>query len=58
MGVAAEKVGAVILEPVMGRIENMKNRAGRLDVEAGPETVEEIREGLAHLWREVEARGF
>ncbi len=57
MGVAAEKVGAVVLEPVMGRIENMKNRAARLDVEADPETVEEIREHLAETWRTVEGRG-
>jgi hypothetical protein len=58
MGVAAEKVGAVILEPVMSRIEDMKTRAERLGVEADLETVEEIRASLAETWRMVEARGI
>lgn len=57
MGVAAEKVGAVVLEPVMGRIENMKNRAARLGIEAEVGAVEEIREHLAQTWRMVENRG-
>jgi len=57
MGVAAEKVGAVVLEPVMGRIENMKNRAARLGIEAEAGTVEEIREHLAQTWCMVENRG-
>ncbi len=57
MGVPAEKVGAVILEPVMARVESMKARAERLEIEADPEEVQEIREGLAEAWRMVEARG-
>jgi hypothetical protein len=57
MGVAAEKIGAVILEPVMDRIADMKARAERLGVEANTDTVKEIREGLAESWRMVEARG-
>ena len=54
---AAEKVGAVVLEPVMDRIEEMKARAERLDLEPNPEAVEEIRKGLAESWRVVEERG-
>jgi hypothetical protein len=42
----------------MGRVENMKTRAARLDIEADPETVEEISEGLAERWRIVEVRGI
>ncbi len=58
MGVAAEKMAAVILEPARGRIEDMKLRAERLGVEADPEIVEAIREGLAKAWRMVEERGI
>jgi len=57
MGVAAEKVAAVLLEPVVGRIEEMKARAERLGLEPDAETVEEIREGLAEMWCVVEERG-
>ncbi len=57
-GVAAEKVAAVVLAPVMGQIEDMKGRAERLRVEADAETVEEIREGLAETWRVMEERGI
>lgn len=57
MSVAAEKIASVVLEPVMGRIEDMKLRAERLGVEADVETVEEMRETLAETWRIVEARG-
>ena len=57
MGVAAEKIAAVVLEPVVDRIEEMKARAERLDVEPDSQTVEEIREGLAQSWRVVEDRG-
>jgi len=57
MGVNADKVAAVILEPARGRIEDMKLRAERLGVEADPEAVEEIREGLAEMWRVVKERG-
>ncbi len=58
MGVAAEKIRAVVLEPVMDRIEDMKARAERLGVEANAETVEEMRIGLAETWHMVAARGI
>jgi hypothetical protein len=57
VGVAAEKLGAVVLAPVMDRIGDMKVRAERLKVEADAETVEEMREGLAETWHMVEERG-
>jgi hypothetical protein len=57
VGVPAESVVAVVLEPVADRIENLKDRAERLELEPVPETVEEIREGLAKSWRVVEKRG-
>ena len=46
VGVAAENIATVILEPVMDRIEDMKARAERLGVEADPDTVEEMRQAL------------
>jgi hypothetical protein len=57
VGVEAEKVVAVVLEPVASRIEDLKVRAERLGLEADPETVQEVREGLADNWRVVEERG-
>jgi hypothetical protein len=57
VGVSAEKVMAVVVEPAVGRIENLKSLAERLELEADAQTVEEIREGLAESWREVEERG-
>jgi hypothetical protein len=57
VGVAAEKALAVALEPAVGRVESLKARAEGLGLEANPETVEEIREGLAESWRVVEERG-
>jgi hypothetical protein len=57
VGVEAQKVAAVVLEPVAGRIEDLEARAERLGLEADPETVQEIREGLAESWRVVEERG-
>jgi hypothetical protein len=57
VGVGAEKIVAVVLEPVAGRIEDLEARAERLGLEADPETVEEIREGLRESWRVVEERG-
>ena len=57
VGVEAQKVAAVVLEPVTGRIEDLEARAERLGLEADTETVEEIREGLAESWRVVEERG-
>jgi hypothetical protein len=57
VGVEAQKVAAVVLEPVAGRIKDLEVRAKRLGLEADPETVEEIREGLRESWRVVEERG-
>jgi hypothetical protein len=57
VGVEAQKVAAVVLEPVAGRIEDLEVRAERLGLEADPVTVEEIREGLRESWRVVEERG-
>jgi hypothetical protein len=57
VGVSAENLAAVVLEPVADRIEDLKDRARRLDLEPVSETVEEIREGLAESWRVVEQRG-
>ena len=55
-GVAAEKVAAVVLEPVMDRIGEMELRAERLGVEADAELVEEMRAKLGEAWRVVEER--
>ncbi len=55
VGVPAESVVAVVLEQVAAQIEDLKDRAERLELEA--ETVEEIRGGLAESWRVVEERG-
>lgn len=56
-GVAAEKIAAVVLTPVMGRIKDMRLRAERLRIEPNADTVEEIRKGLAETGRIVEERG-
>lgn len=56
VGAAPEKVVAVVLEPVADRIEGLKARAERLELEPDPETVRELREGLAERWREVEEK--
>ena len=47
VGVPAESMVAVVLKPVAERIEDLKTRAERLELEPKAETVEEIREGLA-----------
>ena len=57
VGVQAESVVAVVLEPVAGRIEDLKSRAERLELEPVSETVEQIKEGLAESWEVVEKRG-
>ena len=57
-GVPAEKLAAVVLEPVMEQIGALKGRAERLGVEPDAETVEELREGLAETWRKAEERGI
>ena len=58
VGVPAEGLAAVILEPIAGQVAEMSARAGRLGVEAKAETVEEIREGLVETWRRYEERGI
>jgi hypothetical protein len=57
VGVSAEKVIAVVLEPAVSRIEDLKSLAERLELKPGAETVEEVREGLRESWRVVEERG-
>jgi len=57
VGVGAEKVVAVVLEPFAGRLEDLEARAERQELKPDAETVEEIREGLSESWRVVEERG-
>ena len=57
VGVDAEKVAAVILEPVADRVGGIGARAERLGLEIDAESVEEIREGLAEAWRVRLERG-
>jgi hypothetical protein len=56
-GVGAEKVAAVVVEPAMGLIADMKARAEQLGVEADAQIVEEMRQTLGETWRVVEQRG-
>jgi hypothetical protein len=56
-GVSAEELAAVVLEPLLDGIGDMKSRAERLGVEPDADLVEQVREGLAGAWRTVEARG-
>ena len=57
VGVDAEKVAAVILEPAEDRLRGLRARAERLGLELDAENVEEIREGLAEAWRVRLQRG-
>jgi hypothetical protein len=57
VGVPAKTVAAVVLEPVAERLEDLKRRSERLELEPEAETVEEIREGLGENWRVIEKRG-
>lgn len=57
-GVPAEKLAAVILEPIAGQIAEMRERAEGLELEPDAEQVEEIRVGLAKTWRRYEERGI
>ncbi len=52
------KLLAVVLEPAVGRIEDLEDTAELLDLEPDPEKVEEIREGLTAAWEGVEGRGL
>ena len=56
MGLEAGKVLAVVLEPAVGRIDDLEATAERLDLEPDAEKVEEIRAGLWEAWRRVEGR--
>ena len=56
-GVSAAKLAAVVLEPAVDLIGDMKTRAERLGVEPDADLVEQVREGLAEAWRTVESRG-
>jgi hypothetical protein len=59
VGVEAQKVAAVVLEPFAGLrlLEDLEARAERLGLEPDAETVKEIRDGLAESWHVVEERG-
>jgi hypothetical protein len=57
VGVPAESVVTVVLEPVADWIEGLKDRVERLELEPKAESVEQIREGLTESWRVVEERG-
>jgi hypothetical protein len=57
VGVEAQKVAAVVLEPFAACIEDLEARAERLGLKPDEETVEEIRESLAESWRVVKERG-
>ena len=56
LGLDAGKVLAVVLEPGVGRVEDLEALAERLDLEPDAETVEEVREGLTEAWRWAEGR--
>ena len=52
-----EKVLAVVAEPGLEHVENLKARAGRLGVEVVPGIADAIREGLAESWSVIVGRG-
>ena len=56
LGLDARKVLTVVLEPAVGRIDDLEARAERLDLEPDAERMEEVRAGLAEAWRSVEGR--
>ena len=57
VGVSAEKVIAVVLEPAVDRIESLRRLAERFELQADAETVKEVREDLRQTWGVVEKRG-
>jgi hypothetical protein len=57
MGLAATEILGVALEPSLRRVEELEAMSERLDLEPGEESVEEIRDELAEVWRLVEERG-
>jgi hypothetical protein len=50
MGLEAEKVLKVVLEPGVERVKNLKALTDRLGLEPEMETAAEVREGLAEAW--------
>jgi len=60
MGVPAEKILTATLQGQQeagARIGELKDLAGRLDVEPDAQSVEEVRKGLLEAWRVAEERG-
>jgi hypothetical protein len=57
LGLDAGKVLAVVLEPAVGRIEDLEATAERLGLEPDAEKVGEARAGLTEAWDSVEDRG-
>ena len=56
LGMDAQKVLTVVLEPAAGRIDDLEARAERLDLKPDAEKMEEVRAGLTEAWRSVEGR--
>jgi hypothetical protein len=56
-GVSAEKLAAVVLEPVVDGIVDARARAERLGMEPDAELVDQILEVLEEAWDIVQARG-
>jgi hypothetical protein len=57
MGLAAEKITAVILEPALPQIEDLKLRANRLGIEPERSKAEGLRDGLVKAWETRLERG-
>jgi hypothetical protein len=57
VGVSAEKLAAVVLEPVVEAVEEARTRAERLGVETDAELVDQMLETLTEAWDTVQARG-
>jgi hypothetical protein len=55
-GVSADKLAAVVLEPVVGGIEEARARAERLGVKADAELVDQMLEVLVEAWDIVQKR--
>jgi hypothetical protein len=57
LGLDAEKVLRVVLEPAVGRVEELEALAERLEIEPDLERVQEIRDDLAEAWSIVDRAG-
>jgi hypothetical protein len=57
VGVSAENLAAVVLEPVVEAVEEARTRAERLGVETDAELVDQMLETLTEAWDTVQARG-